>query len=236
MIKTKDIKYYVKNLNVLYEDNHVIVIEKPADILSQGDKTGDFAITDVVNEYLKEKYNKPGEAYVGLVHRLDRRVSGVMVLAKTSKAASRLSDDIKNHNMIKYYCVKVEGEIKTKEEWNNVKLYIAKDEKTNTAYVSKKDGKESELLYKVLGYDNYKGKTYTYLYVNLITGRYNQIRLTFSNLGYPVLGDTKYGGSQNDELGLCCYKMKFIHPTKKEWMEFETRPIGKIWQNLPEIK
>ena len=103
MIKTKDIKYYVKNLNVLYEDNHVIVIEKPADVLSQKDKTGDFAITDVVNNYLKEKYNKPGEAYVGLVHRLDRRVSGVMVLAKTSKAASRLSDDIKNHNMTKYY-------------------------------------------------------------------------------------------------------------------------------------
>lgn len=236
MIKTKDIKYYVKNLKVLYEDNHVIVIEKPADILSQGDKTGDIAITDVVNEYLIEKYNKPGEAYVGLVHRLDRRVSGVMVLAKTSKAASRLSDDIKNHNMTKYYCVKVEGEVKANNEWNNVKLYIAKDEKTNTAYVSKRDGKEAELLYKVLGYDKYKGKTYTYLYVNLITGRYNQIRLTFSNMGYPVFGDTKYGGSQNDELGLCCYKMRLIHPTKKEWMEFENRPIGKIWQNLPEIK
>lgn len=230
MTKTKN--YYVKNLKVFYEDNHLLVIQKEPNVLSQKDNTGDFAITDIAGEYLKEKYNKPGLAYVGLVHRLDRRVGGVMVLAKSSKAASRLSDDIKEHKMNKLYLVKVEGIIETKTEWNNVKLFIAKDEKNNIAYVSKKDGKEGELLYKVINTVSEKKKNYTYLLVNLVTGRYNQIRLTFSYLGYPVVGDTKYGGTKNDELGLWCYSMKFIHPTLKTWMEYEVKPIGKIWQNI----
>ena len=103
MIKIKSIDYYIKNLNVLYEDNHLIVVSKPVGILSQKDITGDFALTDIINEYLKKKYEKKGEAYVGLVHRLDRRVGGVMVLAKSSKAASRLSDDIKEYKVNKYY-------------------------------------------------------------------------------------------------------------------------------------
>jgi len=229
---TKAEKKYIKNLKVLYEDNHLIAVEKPANVLSQPDKTGDIAMNQIINEYLKEKYNKPGEAYVGLIHRLDRRVGGVFLLAKSSKAAQRLSETIKEHKMNKYYLVKVEGKLETKAKWNNVTLSIAKDEEKNIAYISKKDGKESQLLYQVLNTVEEKKKQYTYLLVNLITGRYNQIRLSFSYLGYPVVGDTKYGGSQNDELGLWCYKMRYIHPTTKEWMEHKDLPIGKIWLNL----
>ena len=231
---TKTRKYYLKNLDVLYEDNHIISVVKEEDVLSQRDKTGDFCITDIVGDYLKEKYQKPGEAYVGLVHRLDRRVGGVMVLAKTSKAASRLSEDIKDKKINKYYLVKVQGKVAGNKEWNNVTLYIAKDEEKNIAYISKKEGKESQLLYKVINYASEKGQDYTYLLVNLISGRYNQIRISFSYLGHPVVGDTKYGGIKNDTLCLWCYEMRFIHPTKKEWIEIKKLPSlkNKEWKSL----
>ena len=170
MMKTK--KYYIDNLNVLYEDNHLIVIEKPIDVLSQKDSTDDFDINEIVKEYLKNKYNKPGNVYLGLVHRLDRRVGGVMVLAKTSKAASRLSEDIRNDNFEKIYLAKCEGIIKSN---NSINIKIKKDETIKKAIVSP-DGKDSRLDYSILGYDDNQ----TYLLVNLYTGRYNQIRVSFS--------------------------------------------------------
>lgn len=231
---TKTRKYYLKNLNVLYEDNHIISVVKERDVLSQRDKTGDFCITDIVGDYLKEKYDKPGEAYVGLVHRLDRRVGGVMILAKTSKAASRISNEIRENKVNKYYLVKVEGKIEANKEWTALNLYIAKDEENNVAYISKKDGKESKLLYKVINNINVKGKEYTYLLVNLITGRYNQIRISFSYLGHPVVGDSKYGGIKQDNLCLWCYMIRFLHPTKQEWIEIKNRPTGKDWSMLSE--
>ena len=137
MMKTK--QYYIDNLNVLYEDNHLIVIEKQINVLSQKDNTNDFDVNEIVKDYLKNKYNKPGNVYLGLVHRLDRRVGGVLVLAKTSKAASRLSEDIRNNNFEKYYIAKATGKILNDGE---IKVNILKDEKTKKAIISN-NGKPS---------------------------------------------------------------------------------------------
>lgn len=228
MMKTK--KYYIDNLNVLYEDNHLIVIEKPIDVLSQKDITDDFDINEIVKEYLKNKYNKPGNVYLGLVHRLDRRVGGVMVLAKTSKAASRLSEDIRNDNFEKIYLAKCEGILKSN---NSINIKIKKDETIKKAIVSP-DGKDSRLDYSILGYDDNQ----TYVLVNLYTGRYNQIRVSFSYINHPLVNDYKYGNGKvnNLELGLYCHKIVINHPITKEKLSFECTPKGLIWDNLKIVK
>lgn len=228
MMKTK--KYYIDNLNVLYEDNHLIVIEKPIDVLSQKDSTDDFDINEIVKEYLKNKYNKPGNVYLGLVHRLDRRVGGVMVLAKTSKAASRLSEDIRNDNFEKIYLAKCEGIIKSN---NSINIKIKKDETIKKAIVSP-DGKDSRLDYSILGYDDNQ----TYVLVNLYTGRYNQIRVSFSYINHPLVNDYKYGNGKVNklELGLYCHKIVINHPITKEKLSFECTPKGLIWNNLKIVK
>ena len=222
----KDKQYYVDNLNVLYEDNHLIVIEKPINVLSQKDSTNDIDINDIVKEYLKTKYNKPGNVYLGLVHRLDRRVGGVLVLAKTSKAASRISEDIRKDNIKKYYLAKATGIIK---EDNSINVKILKDEKEKKAIIHK-DGKDASLDYKVINYD----KNDTYVYVNLHTGRYNQIRVSFSYINHPLVNDYKYSSCKmnKDELGLYCYKMVMKHPVTKEVCEFKCLPKGEIWKNV----
>lgn len=224
-MKTKE--YYIENLVVLYEDNHLIVIEKPINVLSQKDDTNDFDVNEIVKEYLKRKYNKPGNVYLGLVHRLDRRVGGVLVLAKTSKAASRLSDDIRNNKFSKYYMAKVIGKLSGN---GNINVKIKKDEKEKKAIISN-DGKPSSLDYEVINYDNEN----TYVYVNLHTGRYNQIRVSFSYINHPLVNDYKYCKSikvNNDELGLWCYKIIINHPVTKEKIEFMSVPKGNIWKNL----
>lgn len=228
MMKTK--KYYIDNLNVLYEDNHLIVIEKPIDVLSQKDITDDFDINEIVKEYLKNKYNKPGNVYLGLVHRLDRRVGGVMVLAKTSKAASRLSEDIRNDNFEKIYLAKCEGIIKSN---NSINIKIKKDETIKKAIISP-DGKDSRLDYSILGYDDNQ----TYVLVNLYTGRYNQIRVSFSYINHPLVNDYKYGNGKVNklELGLYCHKIVINHPITKEKLSFECKPKGLIWNNLKIVK
>ena len=224
MMKTKN--YYIENLNVLYEDNHLIVIEKPVNVLSQKDDTNDFDVNEIVKEYLKQKYQKPGNVYLGLVHRLDRRVGGVLVLAKTSKAAARLSEDIRNNRFEKHYICKCNG-ILSKD--GSININIRKDEKIKKAVVDEK-GKLSLLDYKVLGYDNDN----TYCYVYLHTGRYNQIRVSFSHINHYLVNDYKYGNCivNKDELGLWCYKITITHPVTKQLMTFVSEPKGKIWNNL----
>ena len=225
MMKNK--QYYIENLNVLYEDNHLLVIEKPINVLSQKDNTNVFDINEIVKEYLKIKYNKEGNVYLGLVHRLDRRVGGVLVLAKTSKAASRLSEDIRNNNFEKKYIAKASGKI-LKDGSINIK--IKKDEKTKKAIVSN-DGKMSSLDYSIINYDNNN----TYVLVNLHTGRYNQIRVSFSHINHPLINDYKYDKNSkvnNNELGLWCYKITITHPITKEKITFDCLPKGKIWNNL----
>lgn len=224
MMKTKD--YYINNLNVLYEDNHLIVIEKPIDVLSQKDNTNDFDITEIVKEYLKIKYNKPGNVYLGLIHRLDRRVGGVLVLTKTSKAAARLSEDIRNHSFDKYYIAKVNGIVE-----HDGKIYVnIKKNTINKKAVISNDGKPSSLTYKVINYDDNS----TYLNINLLTGRYNQIRVSFNYINHSLVNDYKYSGQQpnNDQLGLWCYKITINHPITKEKMTFQCFPKGGIWRKL----
>ena len=220
MMKTKE--DYLTKLNVLFEDNHVIVVEKFINVLSQKDETNDIDMNEIIKEYLKRKYNKPGNVYLGLIHRLDRRVGGVMVFAKTSKAAQRLSEDIRNHQFDKKYLVKVIGKVTTD---GSINIKLAKNKRM--AIVSS-DGKPSRLDYKVISYDDYS----SLLLVNLITGRYNQIRVSFAHIGHPLINDYKYNSQlpqTKDDIGLWCYEITFNHPITKEKMTFRLKPQGAIW-------
>ena len=222
----------MEKLKVIYEDNHVIVVIKPAGIPSQADKTGDIDMLTLVKEYIKEKYNKPGNVYVGLVHRLDRMTSGLMVFAKTSKGASRLSNSIREGDFKKEYLTAVTGKLEGKGMLEN---YLLKDERTNTSSIvneNKKNAKKALLEYKVIGNTEYKGEIYTYIRVKLHTGRHHQIRVQFSHIGHPLYGDVKYGGKKGD-LALVACSLKFIHPTKDEVMEFEYMPEKQnIWEEI----
>ena len=207
------------NLNFLFEDNHIIVVEKPANILSQSDITEDIDMLTIIKNYIKEKYNKPGNVYLGLVHRLDRPTSGIMIFAKTSKAASRLSEQIKNHDMKKTYLAVVRGSLKQKE--GTFEDYLLKTENRNS--IISKDGKYANLSYKVLNEDI--NKNISLVEVELKTGRHHQIRVQFSSRNHPVVGDFRYGSEQNKRnLCLHAYKLEFIHPTTKKTMKFSLEP------------
>ena len=176
------------NLNIIYEDNHIIVVDKIAGVLSQSDDSNDMDMLTLVKSYIKEKYNKPGEVFLGLVHRLDTVTSGVMVFARTSKAASRLSEQIRQNNMKKTYLAVFEEEIKQKQ--GNYTDYLLKDSKKNIVTVTKdkNKGKIAVLNYEVLNIN--KGRTLAK--IELITGRSHQIRVQFSSRGYHIYGDAKY--------------------------------------------
>ena len=216
----------MNKLNILYEDNHIIVVEKPYNILSQGDNTKDISMVDLVKEYIKEKYNKPGNVYLGLVHRLDRPVGGIMVFAKTSKAASRLSKSFLNHEVTKKYLAIIKGRMKNNEELVD---YIDKDDKGN-AFISK-TGKEAILEYEELEYD--ENSDSTLISVDLKTGRHHQIRIQFASRGHYLLGDQRYGVQDNKQICLFCYYLSFIHPVTKEQMEFRLYPqLEGYWKNF----
>lgn len=225
----------MNNLNILYEDNHIIVVEKKPNILVQGDNTNDISLMDEIKLYLKNKYNKKGNIYLGLVHRLDRPVGGIMVFAKTSKAASRLSNQIRNREFKKKYITVVHGKTLDKEELINK---ISKDNKTNNSYIDNKNGKEAILNYKRLYYD--KENDLSLLDINLKTGRHHQIRLQLSNINHPIYGDQRYGYQDKKQIALYAYKLQFIHPTKKELMTFILLPkevgIWKILNNIDRSK
>ncbi len=224
------------DLKVIYEDNHIIVVEKPNNIPSQGDKTGDVDMLSIIKEYLKKKYQKPGNVYLGLIHRLDRPVGGVMVFAKTSKAASRLSEEVRNKKFKKTYLAIVNG--KMQDEKGTLKDYLWKDQKNNTSYVvkqNKKNSKEASLDYEVLKYD--KNLDASVLKINLHTGRHHQIRVQLSSRGHSIYGDGKYHGKlSNKDLCLWAYKLEFEHPTTKENLVFEDLPkMEGMWENLKGI-
>ena len=215
----------MSNLNILYEDNHIIVIEKKPNILSQSDITGDVDLLTLVKEYVKEKYNKPGNVYIGLVHRLDRPVGGIMVFARTSKAAKRLNEQIKNHEFNKTYIALLDGVLKTKK--GTLIDYLYKDNNGISKVVNKdyNGAKRCELNYEVI---DYIGNN-TLVKINLITGRHHQIRLQFSNLGYPLCGDQRYGKSKKSQINLYAYNLEFKHPTTKECLSFKLLPK---WEEL----
>ena len=220
-------------LKVIYEDNHIIVVEKIPNVPSQEDKTGDVSMMTLIKDYLKEKYNKPGNVYLGLVHRLDRPVGGVMVFAKTSKAASRLSNEVREKVFKKEYLAVVDG--KLEKEKGTLENYLYKDKKTNTSYVvdkDKKDAKFAKLDYEVIKYD--KENDLSLIKINLHTGRHHQIRVQLSNIGHSIYGDQRYGTrGKNKQIALWAYKLTIEHPTKKEKMEFKDLPknVG-VWAIL----
>lgn len=220
-------------MKVLYEDNHIIVVEKMPNVPSQADKTGDEDMLTIIKSYLKEKYNKPGNVYLGLVHRLDRPVGGVMVFAKTSKAASRLSEEIRNKTFKKTYLAIVNG--KMESESGEYVDYLWKDEKQNTSYVvkeGKKNSKLAKLNYEVIAYN--EKENVSLVKINLQTGRHHQIRVQFSSRMHALYGDSKYHG-RGAGSGIClwAYKIKFVHPVKKEEMEFEDFPPKEgMWEKI----
>lgn len=219
----------VNKLRVLYEDNHVIVVVKEKNVLSQADNTHDIDMLTIIKKYLKEKYNKPGNVYLGLVHRLDRPVSGIMVFAKTSKAASRLSDQVRKKEIKKAYMAVVKGIIKKDED--TFVDYLLKLDNGNTIVTTKDKGKESVLTYKVLK-RNYE-KNETLVSIDLKTGRHHQIRVQFASRGYPLCGDQRYGKSDKTQIALCAYKLEFIHPTTKQLMKFEIeKPLDTYWTDF----
>ena len=218
----------MKKLKVIFEDNHIIVVEKPPNIPSQSDKTGDLDMLTIVKNYIKEKYNKPGNVYLGLVHRLDRPVGGVMIFAKTSKSASRLSNQVREKVFKKEYLAVVDGKFENKR--GTLVNYLYKDERNNISKVvskEKKNAKEAKLDYEVIKYNEVKNLAL--LKINLHTGRHHQIRVQLSNFNHSIFGDQKYGTrGKGKQIALWAYKLTIEHPISKEKMEFEDlpEPIG----------
>ena len=231
----------INDLNIIYEDNHIIVVVKPVGIPVQQDKSGDIDMLTIIKKYIKEKYNKPGEVYLGLVHRLDRMVGGVMVFAKTSKAASRISNYIREKNFKKRYLAIINGKIEKTNKSVTLHNYLVKNQRLNMSRVCDKNtkgAKEAILEYSVLNNFNFKGKDYTKVDINLKTGRHHQIRVQFANILHPLYGDIKYGNKINkvgQNLALWSYYLSFFHPTKDEYLEFTYYPTqlknhDKIWE------
>lgn len=200
-------------INILYEDNHLLVVEKPINVPCQGDSSKDADLLTMLKDYLKEKYDKPGNVYLGLVHRLDRPVGGVMVFAKTSKAASRLSRQVSNHEIKKTYYAVVEGKI---DKEGIFKDRLLKDSKTNMTIISPL-GKEAELSYELVSYKD----NLSLVKIDLKTGRSHQIRVQFSSRGFPLYGDRRYNfNGEKGQIALFAYALEFRHPISKEIMRF----------------
>ena len=219
-------------VKVLYEDNHLLVVEKPVNILSQGDDTNDKDMVNLLKEYVKEKYNKPGNVYIGLVHRLDRPVGGAMIFAKTSKAASRLSEQVRNKTFKKTYRAVIHGTMS--KEKDTLKDYLYKNKKTNMVSVVRKDhneAKHAELSYETLG----KKDGFSLVEIDLKTGRSHQIRVQFASRKHPLFGDQRYGQDVNkvgQQISLWSQKIEIEHPTTKEKMEFVCEPPQEYPWNL----
>lgn len=209
----------MNKVEVLYEDNHIIVVVKPHNMLSQSDDTKDFDLLSWVKQYLKEKYQKPGNVYVGLVHRLDRPVSGIMVFAKTSKAASRLANAVRLHEVTKKYCAVVHGLV---EEQGTFCDYLEKTKDYSTIVTTKERGKYAELSYRRMAY--LPDKDLSLVDISLKTGRHHQIRVQFASRGFPLYGDRRYGREEGSILCLHAYCLSFVHPVTKEKMEFFRLP------------
>lgn len=212
-------------MEILYEDNHIIVVNKPQGVASQPDSTKDEDMLTMLKKYVKEKYNKPGEAFVGNVHRLDRPTGGAMVYAKTSKAASRLSEQMKNGEFDKTYFAVVCG--RPREQKGKIVSYLKKDEKTNMAVIvpqTTTGAKRAELDYETLEYNPSTNRSL--VKVKLYSGRGHQIRVQMKSIKCPVFGDQKYGGENMPKvmLNLFAVELSFLHPTTKQKLIFRVYP------------
>lgn len=233
-------------MEVLYEDNHIIAVNKTCNEIVQGDKTGDTPLSETVKAYIKEKYNKPGEVFLGVTHRLDRPTSGVVLFARTSKALTRLNEMFREKSsslpirggsglgsIKKTYWAIVQGTPKVPEA--RLENWLVRNEAQNKSYIAKSDAKEAKqaiLSYKTLA----KGEHYTLLEINLETGRHHQIRCQLAAIGCPIKGDLKYGAKRsNPDGGICLHarQIEFIHPVSKQDICI-TAPVpnDSLWQQF----
>jgi len=225
MSTTKD------TLQVLFEDNHMIIVNKRASDIVQGDKTGDTPLSDIVKQYIKEKYHKPGEVFLGIVHRLDRPTSGIVIFARTSKALERLNKMLREKQVKKTYWAVVKNQ--PKKETDTLLHFLKKNPRNNksTVYTRDHDGSKQAILhYKTIK----KLENYSLLEIDLETGRHHQIRAQLSYIGSPIKGDLKYGFDRSNKDGsihLHARKIQFVHPVKKEEVTIIAPPSKDvIWQ------
>ena len=220
-------------MNVIYEDNHIIVVNKSSSEIVQGDKTGDTPLSDVVKQYLKEKYNKPGNVFVGVTHRLDRPVSGLVMFAKTSKALSRLNEMFKNSDVKKTYWAIVKNN--PKESEGELVHYLVRNEKQNKSYAYDREvsgSKKAILCYRLIAHS----QNYFLLEIDLKTGRHHQIRCQLAKIGCPIKGDLKYGfprSNPDGSISLHARRISFIHPVSHELIELEAPvPDDNLWKGF----
>ncbi len=215
---------------ILYEDNHLLIVNKLPSEIVQGDKTGDVCLLDDVKSYIKETYSKPGNVYAGLVHRIDRPVSGAVIFAKTSKALSRMTLKIKEREFSKTYLAIVKN--KPPKDADELSNYMVKNESQNKSYIvssNTKGAKLAQLRYRLVGASD----SYYLLEVELITGRHHQIRAQLAHIGCPIKGDLKYGFPRSNpdaSISLHAYKLRFEHPTTKDIINVKApKPTGMPW-------
>ena len=220
-------------MEVIYEDNHIIIVSKTSSEIVQGDKTGDTPLSETVKQYLKEKYHKPGNVFVGVVHRLDRPVSGLVVFAKTSKALARLNEMFKNGDVHKTYWAVVKN--RPREPEATLEHYLVRNEKQNKSYAydrEKPGAKKAILHYRLIG----RSENYYLLEVDLKTGRHHQIRCQLAKIGCPIKGDLKYGfprSNPDGSISLHARRVSFVHPVSKELIDVEAPlPGGNLWHGF----
>ena len=223
-------------MNVIYEDNHIIVVNKESGEIVQGDKTGDTPLSDCVKDYLKRKYQKPGNVFLGVVHRLDRPVSGLVVFAKTSKALSRLNEMFRKGEVHKTYWAIVKNA--PKEHSGRLTHWICRNEKQNKSYAYNSEvsgSKKAVLDYRLLA----SGDNYHILEIRLLTGRHHQIRCQLSAMGSPIRGDLKYGAQRSNpdgSISLLSRHVEFVHPVSKELVSLDAPlPKDNLWQKILNI-
>ena len=220
-------------MTVVYEDNHIIIVNKTASEIVQGDKTGDVPLSETVKQYLKEKYHKPGNVFIGVTHRLDRPVSGLVVFAKTSKALSRLNEMFKNSEVKKtYWAIVKQTPAETEGELVN---YLVRNEKQNKSYAydtEKPGSKKAILHYRLIA----RSDNYSLLEVDLKTGRHHQIRCQLAKMGCPIKGALKYGFPRSNPDGSICLharRVRFVHPVSKELIDVVAPvPSDNLWRSL----
>jgi 23S rRNA pseudouridine1911/1915/1917 synthase len=220
-------------MQVVYEDNHIIIVNKESGEIVQGDKTGDIPLSETVKAYIKEKYAKPGAVFLGVVHRLDRPVSGLVVFARTSKALSRLNDMFRNGEVHKTYWAIVQQ--RPDHEEGTLENWLVRNEKQNKSYAYQREvpnSKKAILKYRMIG----QSERYYLLEVNLLTGRHHQIRCQLAAMGCPIKGDLKYGAKRSNpdgSISLLAHRVEFIHPVSKQHIVVESPiPEDNLWQNI----
>jgi len=232
-------------MEVVYEDNHIIIVNKKSGEIVQGDKTGDVPLSDTVKAYIKERYQKPGEVFLGVVHRLDRPVSGLVVFARTSKALTRLNKMFAEGQVHKTYWAIVEMRNESHSTFNlqhstfsEITHWLVRNEKQNKSYAYDHEvphSKKAILRYRPIA----QSDRYTLLEVNLLTGRHHQIRCQLAALGMPIKGDLKYGAKRSNpdgSISLLSHRVEFIHPVSKEKIVLESPlPEDNLWQTLKKL-